>query len=45
MSEALFLLLRVNLAASAAVIAVLLLRRPVRRLFGARVAYGLWTLV
>jgi len=45
MSEALLLLLRVNLAASAALVVVLLLRRPVRRLFGARVAYGLWTLV
>jgi len=45
MSAALLLLLRANLAGSAAVVAVLLLRRPVRRLFGARVAYGLWALV
>jgi beta-lactamase regulating signal transducer with metallopeptidase domain len=45
MSDALLLLLRVNLAASAALAVVLLLRRPVRTLFGARVAYGLWALV
>jgi len=45
MSDALLLLLRANLAGSAAVVAVLLLRRPMRRLFGARVAYGLWALV
>jgi len=44
MSDALLLLLRVNLAASAGVLAILLLRRPVRRLFGARIAYGLWVL-
>ncbi|MBS0333638.1 MAG: hypothetical protein JSS35_12800, partial [Proteobacteria bacterium] len=45
MREALDVLLRLNLAAGAAVLAVLLLRAPVRRLFGARIAYGLWSLV
>jgi beta-lactamase regulating signal transducer with metallopeptidase domain len=33
---------RANLAAGLAILAVLLLRRPVRRLAGASVAYGLW---
>lgn len=45
MSDALLVLLRVNLAASAALVVVLLLRALVRRMFGARVAYGLWALV
>ena len=36
------LLLRANLAIAAAVLLVLILRRPVRALFGARAAYGLW---
>jgi beta-lactamase regulating signal transducer with metallopeptidase domain len=44
MSETLATLLRVNLAATLAIAAVLVLRRPVRRLFGAQVAYGLWML-
>jgi beta-lactamase regulating signal transducer with metallopeptidase domain len=44
MSDALALLLRLNLAAAAAVIAALALRVPVRRLFGPRVAYGVWAL-
>ena len=44
-SDALLLLLRINLAAAAAVAVVMLLRLPVRRLFGARIAYGLWSLV
>lgn len=35
-------LVRANLAAAVAVVAVLILRAPVRRLFGAHVAYGLW---
>jgi len=35
-------LVRANLATAAAVILVLLLRRPVRRAFGARAAYALW---
>jgi beta-lactamase regulating signal transducer with metallopeptidase domain len=45
MLEALRALLWVNLAAAVAVAIVLLLRRAARRLFGARVAYGLWSLV
>src|SRR5512140_99598 len=44
MSDALLLLLRVNLAAAAAVAVVLALRAPTRRLFGAGAAYALWTL-
>lgn len=36
------LLLRLNLALAFGVLLVLALRLPVRRLFGARVAYGLW---
>lgn len=35
-------LLRANLAGSAAVLMILLLCRPVRRLFGPLAAYGLW---
>ena len=35
-------LLRVNLAAAAAILLVLALRRPARRLFGVRAAYRLW---
>src|SRR5690348_13610167 len=42
MSEALAALVRVNFTAALAILAVLALRRPVRRLFGAQVAYGLW---
>lgn len=38
-------LTRVQIAAAAAVFLVLLLRVPVRNLFGARLAYGLWALV
>jgi TonB family protein len=38
-------LARANLAAGAAVLLVLLLRRPVRAAFGARVAYVLWIAV
>jgi len=45
MSDALAALLRVNLAAAVAVALAMVLRRPVRRLFGPRVAYGLWLLV
>lgn len=44
MTEALETLLRVNLALAAAVGVVMVARLPVRRLFGARVAYGLWIL-
>jgi beta-lactamase regulating signal transducer with metallopeptidase domain len=38
-------LLRANLAASAAILLVLLARAPARRLFGAELAYALWLLV
>jgi len=44
MSDALAALLRINLALAAAVAVILLLRRPVRRLVGPRLAYGLWAL-
>jgi beta-lactamase regulating signal transducer with metallopeptidase domain len=37
-------LIRVNLAAGAAIVGVIALRRMVRRPFGARLAYGLWLL-
>ena len=45
MSDALLALLRINLAVAAAIAVVMLLRLPARRLFGARIAYGLWSLV
>ncbi|HEY3950748.1 M56 family metallopeptidase [Phenylobacterium sp.] len=45
MREALALVLWLNLAAGCAVAAVMLLRAPVRRLFGSSIAYGLWLLV
>ena len=45
MSELLPALLRLNLAAGAAVLLALFLRRPARRLFGPRVAYGVWSVV
>jgi beta-lactamase regulating signal transducer with metallopeptidase domain len=41
----LLLLIRANLAASAAILAVLLLRPVARRLLGPEIAYGLWLLV
>lgn len=41
----LLLLVKVNLAMSAAVVLVSLLRRPVRAQFGAPIAYALWFLV
>lgn len=44
MSDLLAHLLAANLIAGVAVAAILLLRRPVRRLFGPQVAYGLWIL-
>ncbi|CAN5137029.1 M56 family metallopeptidase [soil metagenome] len=40
--DVLALLVRANLAIGAAVVLVLILRRPVRGLFGARAAYALW---
>jgi TonB family protein len=43
-ADLLFGLLRANLLAALAVALVFLLRGPVRRAFGARVAYGLWAL-
>lgn len=45
MSDALALLLRANLAMAVGVALVMLLRRPARRGFGARVAYQLWAVV
>jgi beta-lactamase regulating signal transducer with metallopeptidase domain len=45
MTEVWAVLLRVNVALAAAVALVLVSRLPARRLFGARVAYGLWALV
>lgn len=45
MSEALLILGAANLAAAVAVALVLILRRPARKLFGPRIAYGLWLLV
>ncbi|MET3663567.1 M56 family metallopeptidase [Caulobacter sp. 1776] len=44
MTDALEVLLGANLALAVAVAVVMAARLPVRRLFGARVAYGLWTL-
>ncbi len=44
-AEILPILLRATLAASAAILVVLLLRRPLRTAFGAGVAYGFWLLV
>jgi beta-lactamase regulating signal transducer with metallopeptidase domain len=45
MSDALLILLGVNLAIVVTVALVMAMRLPVRRLFGPRVAYGLWSLV
>src|ERR1700743_2805583 len=44
-TELLLAVVRANLAASVAVLLVLLLRAPARRLFGAERAYGLWLVV
>jgi beta-lactamase regulating signal transducer with metallopeptidase domain len=44
-AEILLALLRANIAASLAIVAVLLLRGPARRLFGAQAAYALWLAV
>jgi TonB family protein len=43
-SDLLEALLRVNLAASAAILVVVLMRAPMRRAIGARAAYALWAL-
>ena len=45
MSAFLFLLVKLNLAMGMAVILVALLRRPLRELFGAPIAYAIWFLV
>ena len=45
MSAFLFFLIKVNLALAAAIIAVALLRRPLRHMFGAPIAYAVWFLV
>ncbi|MBA2589510.1 MAG: M48 family metalloprotease [Alphaproteobacteria bacterium] len=45
MSGFLILLVKVNLAMGAAIILVLLVRRPLRTRFGAPIAYALWLLV
>ncbi|CAN5305566.1 M56 family metallopeptidase [soil metagenome] len=44
-AEIILLLLKVNLAIAGAVVLVLMLRAPVRRLFGAQAAYHLWLAV
>ncbi len=44
-SEILAVLIRINLAAAAAILLVLLLRQPVRRIAGPLVAYALWLAV
>lgn len=41
-SDILAALLRANLAIAVAVLLIVILRRPVRSMFGARAAYGLW---
>jgi beta-lactamase regulating signal transducer with metallopeptidase domain len=45
MSAFLLLLIKLNLAMGAAIILVSLLRRPLRLLFGAPIAYAIWFLV
>src|SRR4051812_33915291 len=45
MSDAFLILLGLNAMAAVAVALVMALRLPARRLFGARIAYGLWALV
>lgn len=44
-ADILQILLRATLAASAAIFVVLLLRQPLRHVFGAQIAYALWLLV
>lgn len=44
-NDVLLALLRANIAASMAIIAVFALRKPARQMFGARLAYGLWLVV
>lgn len=45
MTDFLFLLTKINLAMAAGIVAVALLRRPIRAAFHATVAYALWLLV
>src|SRR5690348_13000195 len=45
MSAFLFFLVKLNLAMAAAILLVALLRRPLRHLFGAPIAYAIWFLV
>src|SRR4051812_1750239 len=45
MSDALLVLVAANLAAAVAVALVMVLRAPARKLFGPRIAYGLWLVV
>lgn len=45
MSAFLFLLVKLNLAMGTAILLVALLRRPLRALFGATIAYAIWLLV
>ena len=45
MSAFLFLLVKLNLAMGMAIVLVALLRRPLRLLFGAPIAYAIWFLV
>lgn len=44
-ADILAILLKTNLAAAAAILLALALRKPVRKAFGARIAYALWLLV
>ena len=44
-NEILDALARANIVASIAILVVLALREPVRRVFGARIAYALWSIV
>jgi len=45
MSDLLITLAKLNLAAAAAILIVLVLRRPILRLFGAQAVYALWLIV
>lgn len=45
MADYLFLLAKINLAMAGAILLVSLLRRPMRAVFHAKIAYGLWLLV
>lgn len=44
-AEFLGVLVRLNLAAALAILVILALRKPLRRLVGARLAYGLWVVL